>query len=41
MQPLDESWSFRDIDLRFICAAQHYGTAVYAVGIIISLAVIH
>ena len=41
LQPLEESWSWRDIDLKFICAAQHYGTAVYAIGIVIALGVVH
>ena len=41
MQHIEESWQLRDIDLKFIAMAQHYGTAVCALGIVIALAVVH
>ena len=41
MEMLEESWRLRDIDIKFIFTAQHYGTAVYAIFIIVALAVSH
>ena len=35
------SWKLRDIDWRFVFSAQHYGTAVTTLAILIALIVIH
>ena len=40
-QDLEESWHFKDIDLKFVITAQHYGTAIYAVAIIVALIIVH
>ena len=40
-QDLEESWRLKDVDLNFVVTAQHYGTAIYAVAIIVALAVVH
>ena len=41
MELLEESWRLRDIDVKFIFTAQHYGTAIYALAIVIALGVCH
>ena len=41
MELLEESWRLRDIDVKFIFTAQHYGTAIYALAIVIALGVSH
>ena len=35
------SWKFRDIDWKFVFGAQHYGTAVTTLAILIALVVVH
>lgn len=35
------SWKIRDVDWRFVFAAQHYGTAVVTLAILIALVVVH